>query len=142
MDDSISRQAAIDALDKIFPTYPMKNDFAQGLTCGAALATEYIKQLPSAQPNVPDTNVGGIISRQAVYEILERYNSTADPDAIRMDVEDLPSAQERKKGKWIELDGTTIRSACGLSLEDWIQAAFYNFCPNCGADMRQIEFRT
>ena len=41
-----------------------------------------------------------LISRQAVYEILERYDSTADVDAIRMDVEDLSSAQERKK-RWI-----------------------------------------
>ena len=50
MDDLISRQAAIDALDKIFPADPMRNDYTQGITCGAALATEYIKQLPSAQP--------------------------------------------------------------------------------------------
>ena len=51
MDDLISRQEAIDALDKIFPADPMRNDYTQGITCGAALATEYIKQLPSAQPD-------------------------------------------------------------------------------------------
>ena len=50
MDDLISRQAAIDVIDKIFPADPMRNDYTQGITCGAALATEYIKQLPSAQP--------------------------------------------------------------------------------------------
>ena len=50
MSDLISRQAAIDALDKIFPADPMRNDYTQGITCGAALATEYIKQLPSAEP--------------------------------------------------------------------------------------------
>ena len=48
-DDLISRQAAIDVIDKIFPVDPMRNDYTQGITCGAALATEYIKQLPSAQ---------------------------------------------------------------------------------------------
>jgi len=48
--DTISRQAAIDVIDKIFPADPMRNDYTQGITCGAALATEYIKQLPSAQP--------------------------------------------------------------------------------------------
>ena len=47
--DTISRKEAIDALDKIFPADPMRNDYTQGITCGAALATEYIKQLPSAQ---------------------------------------------------------------------------------------------
>lgn len=50
MDDTIYRKAAIDAIDKIFPADPMRNDYTQGITCGAALATEYIKQLPSAQP--------------------------------------------------------------------------------------------
>lgn len=47
--DTISRQEAIDVIDKIFPADPMRNDYTQGITCGAALATEYIKQLPSAQ---------------------------------------------------------------------------------------------
>lgn len=51
VDDLISRQAAIDALDKIFPADPMRNDYTQGIACGAALATEFIEQLPSAQPD-------------------------------------------------------------------------------------------
>ena len=50
--DLISRQAAIDAIDKIFPADPMRNDYTQGITCGAALAEEYIKQLPSAQSEI------------------------------------------------------------------------------------------
>ena len=47
--DIISRQAAIDVLGKIFPADPMRNDYTKGITCGAALATEYIKQLPTAE---------------------------------------------------------------------------------------------
>ena len=50
MSDLIDRQQAIDVIDKIFPADPMRNDYTQGITCGAALATEYIKQLPSVQP--------------------------------------------------------------------------------------------
>lgn len=50
MSDCISRQMAIDAIDKIFPNDPMKSEYTQGITCGAALAEEYIKQLPSAEP--------------------------------------------------------------------------------------------
>ena len=46
----IDRQAAIDVIDKIFPVDPMRNDYTQGIACGAALATEYIKQMPSAEP--------------------------------------------------------------------------------------------
>ena len=48
--DCISRQAAIDALDKIFPADPMRNDYTQGIACGAALAKTYVEQLPSAEP--------------------------------------------------------------------------------------------
>lgn len=54
MNDLISRQAAINAIDKIFPVEPMKNEYTQGITCGAALAAEYIKQLPSAEPEQED----------------------------------------------------------------------------------------
>lgn len=50
MSDLISRQAAIDAIDAILPVEPMKNEYTQGITCGAALAIEYVKQMPSAQP--------------------------------------------------------------------------------------------
>lgn len=50
MSDLISRQAAIDVIDKILPADPMRNEYTQGITCGAALAMEYVEQLPSAQP--------------------------------------------------------------------------------------------
>lgn len=54
----------------------------------------------------------------------------------------LPSAQpERKKGRWIKVNGKTAIncSACyhcswSLSFEDTVKR--FNFCPNCGADMR------
>lgn len=54
---------------------------------------------------------------------------------------ELPSAQpERKKGNWVGIDDEPCETfecdRCGFVLEDWIQGAFYNFCPNCGADMR------
>ena len=49
-DDTISRQMAIDVIDKIFPADPMRNDYTKGITCGAALAKTYVEQLPSAQP--------------------------------------------------------------------------------------------
>ena len=50
MNDLISRQAAIDAVDAVFPVDPMKSEYAQGIACGAALAKTYVEQLPSAQP--------------------------------------------------------------------------------------------
>lgn len=46
-----------------------------------------------------------------------------------------------KHGKWIinenDPERDTQCSICGFVLDDWIQGAFYNFCPNCGADMRK-----
>ena len=50
MSDLISRQAAIEVIDAVFPVDPMKSEYAQGIACGAALAKTYVKQLPSAQP--------------------------------------------------------------------------------------------
>ena len=48
--DLISRKAAIEVIDAVFPVDPMKSEYAQGVACGAALAKTYVKQLPSAQP--------------------------------------------------------------------------------------------
>lgn len=93
-----------------------------------------------------DINVGSTIGRQAVYDILARYDSNADPDAIRMDVEDLPSAQpEPKTGMWLDAwrsksDGTRywyrMCSECGYERNDCDSEKDSNFCPNCGADMK------
>ena len=60
-------------------------------------------------------------------------------------IESAPTvdAVERKKGNWVGIDDEPCETfecdRCGFVLEDWIQGAFYNFCPNCGADMRKME---
>lgn len=51
-------------------------------------------------------------------------------------VEGMPDAQpERKKGKWVSNDidpeAWNFCSACGEQAID-----LYDYCPNCGADMR------
>jgi len=48
--DLISRQAAIEVIDAVFPVDPMKSEYVQGIACGAALAKTYVEQMPSAQP--------------------------------------------------------------------------------------------
>jgi len=70
--DTISRQAAIDAADRA--------DY-RGLTVEDVKkitdeVVKELKQLPSAQPDVPDTNVGDTISRRFV-ELLAEYH---DPE--------------------------------------------------------------
>lgn len=55
----------------------------------------------------------------------------------------LPSAEpERKRGKWIHrwsgCGSVWLEqrcSECGLTLEE--EPIDYNYCPNCGADMRE-----
>ena len=58
---------------------------------------DYLRGLPSAQPDVPDTNVGDMISRQAAMEICRRmvWNGTDDylpmsANAIENEIRQLP----------------------------------------------------
>ena len=99
MDDLISRQAAIEVIDAVFPVDPMKSEYAQGIACGAALAKTYVEQLPSAQP-------------------------------------------ERKKGQWMKEDRGHVEycAVCDQCGFDWIWSdrEYFKFCPNCGADMREV----
>ena len=68
--DLISRQAAIDAIDAILPVEPMKNEYTQGITCGAALAIEYVKQLPSAQPEpISESYAKAVMTWLVQYQI-------------------------------------------------------------------------
>jgi hypothetical protein len=46
--------------------------------------------------------------------------------------------QKVQHGKWISGSGVdSVRCGCCHKNYDWSsQAQYYNFCPNCGADMR------
>ena len=83
-----------------------------------------------------------LIDRQtaitAIFDLCDEVD-TDNPhvDAIEDVLENLPSAQPRKKGKWIDksddIDGAwNYCSVCGEQAID-----LYDFCPNCGADMRE-----
>ena len=57
-----------------------------------AMIEQGIKCLPSAQPNLPDTNVGDMISRQGALKICRRYwHPKFNP--IMEEIEKLPSVQ-------------------------------------------------
>ncbi len=53
--------------------------------------------------------------------------------ALSMAIEAL----ERKHGEWIESDFGWRCPICGNTSVMWQRT--YNFCPNCGADMREEE---
>ena len=159
MNDLISRQQAIDALAKIVP-YAIFDESTESYTNGLTDAYNLICQLPSAQPVATDTNVGDTISRKGVFipnitvEMFRNASLEGVEDLMASgEMEDisLPSAQpERMNGKWTphrekscEYIGATLVyvtydywfcDTCGYRVEDG--QPLYNFCPNCGADMR------
>lgn len=76
-----------------------------------------------------------------VYQIGDAPCRACDVDDMKCEIEDAPTIEpERKKGNWIGSDDEPCETfecdRCGFVLADWIQGAFYNYCPNCGADMR------
>lgn len=81
------------------------------------------------------------IDADALIEEYDRVH-VGPPGGARKLIEDAPTIKpERKKGKWIKVNGKTAIncSACyhcswSLSFEDTVKR--FNFCPNCGADMR------
>ena len=58
---------------------------------------------------------------------------------IQDTLEDIPAADARevKRGKWIDRDGGLATcSECG---DRWGVYSVMNFCPNCGADVREED---
>lgn len=133
MDDLINRQAAIAAIQNLYPGMPTI-DVCNSLNRWHKKNKQYIEcedainKLPSAQPEkVCIANI--TLSEEQVLEAVEKAKS----EIIQL----LPSTQpERKKGKWIKYDnGTYYCSLC----QSWIpneQRHYANYCLFCGADMR------
>ena len=72
-----------------------------------------------------------------------RDTGTQWDDAMECAIKAL-GEQERKTGKWVKplLVTNTGRVRCSecSTMYDWYtQAQYYNFCPNCGVDMRGEE---
>lgn len=90
--DLIDRQKAIDALTKHLRTTDVPASYPGIITA----LTEWLDELPSAQPDVPDINVGDMISRQAAIEIANDIRSCISVDGYWAWIERLqrlPSAQ-------------------------------------------------
>ena len=87
------------------------------------------------------------ISRRAAIDALDKeYRCTDQSDdwdglkTAMLIIENLPSAQpERKKGRWI--DNCSCSNCNWINEDDEGYALYttYDFCPNCGADMRRNE---
>lgn len=128
MADLIDRQAAIKAIEDLQDCY---NGFSD--TYDKACIIGVLEEVPSAQPEIKCI-AKIMLTEEQVQEAFEKAKK-----------EILAAQRERKKGKFIGTeydgyaDGNPVYyewkcSECGCIFED--EEPTYNFCPNCGADMR------
>ena len=78
-----------------------------------------------------------LISRQAAIDAVRKaYENDWMFDEYEYYLNELPSVQtERKKGKWIKRENHALGYNCTACGKSEVSNNF-NFCPNCGADMR------
>lgn len=154
MDDLISRQTAIDALERIFDRceeievhLPKGDPDRDGYKMYPDYLTvwKYLHQLSSANEESFEW------CHDCKEYDQERHCCHRWTKVIRETVEELRQAQpERKTGEWIEFDSDEdkydiIKCSCckhifTVDSYHWTDIGFvkddFNFCPNCGADMR------
>lgn len=131
---------------------------------GVQLAVDVVEGMPEPKEaengsmpcpdarNSHDRTTDDCISRQAAVELIERMKSFhQDADDIAEMIANMPSAQpERKRGKWIYgedeygIDGYHCDKCGFFVLWDYAHKFInyiedYNFCPGCGADMREVD---
>lgn len=125
MADLINRQTAINTLLEAYPLMQKE-------------------KLVEVMETVPGAEAGDCISRKmAIDEVINLWADKpfGNPTLVEIKgcIEALTSAQpERKTGEWIECEEDWRHqivwwrcSECNYNV-----SAHYNFCPNCGADMR------
>lgn len=67
---------------------------------------------------------------------------TVQTECVRATIKHMPTIEERKKGEWNtdkESPEYATCSVCGHCDWDCTESEYFNFCPNCGADMRGEE---
>lgn len=150
MIDPIDRHAAIDALLEIHKNRPLDSDRWVIADCRRAILA-----LPSIN-GIGEPNENDAISRgeaiaavkTGTIEALTLYGQsnalrTAMTESVQI-IAGLPSREpERKKGHWKPFDLTWGRniyacSVCGNSCDVPTEMGklIFDYCPNCGADMR------
>ena len=86
------------------------------------------------------------IEKAAVKNLLDRYGGTDDALAL---IDTIPAADvaEVGHGKWVKIAGMAppeshglhCCSLCGgLALQRNLKEELSDFCPHCGADMREV----
>ena len=74
---------------------------------------------------------------EAIKDIRENIKPIVGGKSLDMAIEAL----ERKRGKWIEINDGLVKGYCSQC--GWLSYYYenkiigMNYCPNCGADMRE-----
>ena len=115
------RQAAIDAIE------PTLKSILQGNSFKAVNVMDKIRDLPSAQPFTAEQ-----------IQTMQELESAQVKKAYELGKADRP------KGYWIDTQvdsvGIAHRCICSICGEEpaaWSSINKFDFCPNCGADMRE-----
>lgn len=107
---------------------------------------DMVSELENLPPSPTVTSDPDTVSRQAIRDAIRKLplisvNGISSVfykvDVINRVIDDLPPSPSRPKGRWIDRnDNVATCSVCG---ERWGLYRMLNFCPHCGADMRQQE---
>ena len=77
-----------------------------------------------------------LISRQAVKEQMIKYGFHAPDITVTEFVEDLPSVNPQKTGRWLMFEKLWYQcSECCALREN--KGYLEHYCPNCGANMQE-----
>ena len=113
MSDLISKQRAIEAIDKFIPADPMMSDYTQGISVGLAIATRCIEEFSQENHDSSQGLVKDLISRKDAIDVVMEYGKKIPPYAIRCKqaLKDLPSAEKA------QLSGEDATSVCKCPCE-------------------------
>lgn len=140
MSDLIDRQAAIDAIEREQSLVERPITETRWFDLGLRKAQEVLSGLPTAQPELDEW-----CTDCKEYD-QERHCCPRWNRVIRETLKD--AELERKKGRWHITDAyphNVYCSECHVKFAQTHWAVWEdgslprNFCPNCGADMRQKE---
>ena len=149
LSDPISRQQAITALRAL-------SDDDGYINAPHEVVTDVVRGLPSAQPKHDenpcqeqgDSDKFVVKTGKTLHDVAWKnwHEPTLSANVVLDMIRELPPAKpERKTGKWIEQDDgwDGIYYECSVCREPFTlidgtpSDNLYNFCPNCGADMRE-----
>ena len=125
MSDLIDRDNAIDAIRKLPNAGPR-------WIVSAESVFKVLMQLPSAEPTWADV----LAELHERFDALEKEirRASAEVSAIIREYVDRPKGENLRK----EYPSLFECSHCGASCDDTVPwDCDINFCPNCGADMRE-----